>query len=116
MRSSTQVKAPVRNSELLRTNVKIARRKWGVLSKVALYSLAEVTNAHSLSVAAGHLQLLDGKWYITNGGLLRLACRRHCQGIKTTLETGLSDPLAGRWIFRAIVYKSPSSKGFVGYG
>jgi hypothetical protein len=116
MRSSTQVRAPARNSELLRTNVKIARRKWGALSKVALCSLAELTNAHSLSVAAGHLQLLDGKWYITNSGLLRLAYRSHCQGIKTTLETGLSDPLAGRWIFRAIVYKSTSSRGFVGYG
>jgi len=27
-----------------------------------------------------------------------------------------SDPLAGRWVFKATVYKSPSSKGFVGYG
>jgi hypothetical protein len=27
-----------------------------------------------------------------------------------------SDPLACRWVFKATVYKSPSSKGFVGYG
>jgi hypothetical protein len=27
-----------------------------------------------------------------------------------------SDPLAGRWVFKATVFKSPSSKGFVGYG
>jgi len=116
MRSSIQVKAVTRNSDLLRTNVKIARRKWGLLSNIVLQSLAELTETHSLSVAAGHLQLLDGKWYITNAGLLRLAFRSHCRGIKTTLEAGLSDPLAGRWVFKAIVYKSPSSRGFVGYG
>jgi hypothetical protein len=27
-----------------------------------------------------------------------------------------SDPLAGRWVFKATVFKSPSSIGFVGYG
>jgi hypothetical protein len=27
-----------------------------------------------------------------------------------------SDPLACRWVFRATVFKSPRSKGFVGYG
>jgi hypothetical protein len=27
-----------------------------------------------------------------------------------------SDPLAGRWVFKATVFKSPSSMGFVGYG
>ena len=27
-----------------------------------------------------------------------------------------SDPLAGRWVFKATVYKSSSSMGFVGYG
>jgi len=27
-----------------------------------------------------------------------------------------SDPLAGRWVFKATVYKSPSSMGFVGFG
>jgi hypothetical protein len=32
------------------------------------------------------------------------------------LEEGLSDPQSGRWVFKAVVYKSPSSKGFVGYG
>jgi hypothetical protein len=37
-------------------------------------------------------------------------------GIRTVIEKGLSDPGADRWVFRAIVYKSPDSKGFVGYG
>ena len=32
------------------------------------------------------------------------------------LQHKLSDILAGRWVFRAVVYKSGLSKGFVGYG
>jgi hypothetical protein len=32
------------------------------------------------------------------------------------LQDKLSDLTAGRWVFKAIVFKSPSSKGFVGYG
>jgi hypothetical protein len=32
------------------------------------------------------------------------------------LQDKLSDFLAGRWVFKAVVYKSGQSKGFVGYG
>ena len=32
------------------------------------------------------------------------------------LQDKLSDFLAGRWVFKAVVYKSGHSKGFVGYG
>ena len=28
----------------------------------------------------------------------------------------MSDPASGRWVFKATVYKTPGSKGFVGYG
>src|ERR1700680_1755909 len=114
MRSNIRVKALARHSDLLRTNAKIARHKWGWLSKVALQSLAEITKEHCLSVAAGHVQLLNGRWYITNAGLLRLAFRNHGRGIKTTVEAGLSDPVANRWVFKAVVYRSRNSKGFVG--
>jgi hypothetical protein len=101
---------------LLRRNVKWARNNWGRLSKSSICFLAELTEAYSLSIAAGHLQLLDGRWYITHSGLLRLAFRNRCRGINTTLEEQLSNPIANRWVFRAVVYKSRGSKGFVGYG
>jgi len=101
---------------LLRRNLKCARNNWGGLSKSSICLLAELTEAYSLSIAAGHLQLLDGRWYITHSGLLRLAFRNHCRGINTTLEERLSDPIANRWVFKAIVYKRPGSKGFAGYG
>ncbi len=32
------------------------------------------------------------------------------------LQDKLSDFMAGRWVFKAVVYKSGLSKGFVGYG
>ncbi len=99
-----------------RANARRARSIWGQLPAAATDSLKQLTNRFGLSVVAGDLQLLEDRWYITHGGLLRIAQRRRCYGIKSVIEHRLSDPLANRWVFRAIVYKSPSSKGFVGYG
>jgi len=45
-----------------------------------------------------------------------MAQRNRCAGIRTVLHRGFSDAAAGRWVFRATVYKSGLSKGFVGYG
>jgi len=53
---------------------------------------------------------------VTHSGLLQLASRRGCRGIKTVIQNELSDLAAGRWVFKAIVYKTAASKGFVGYG
>src|SRR6266446_3954227 len=98
------------------SNAKHARRTWGAIPRIALDSLAKLTEAHGLSVAAGDLQFLDGRWYITHAGLLRIAQRRRCSGIRTALQKELTDPAANRWIFKATVYKTTGSKGFVGYG
>ena len=99
-----------------RSNARIARHLWGGLSGVASRTLKELTTRYCLSVAAGDLQLLDGRWYVTHSGLLQLASRRGCRGISTMLQDKLSDLAAGRWVFKAVVYKSRLSKGFVGYG
>src|ERR1019366_7798596 len=105
-----------RNIVSFRSNVKLARQLWGEPSRVALRGLRELTARHSLSVAAGDLQFLDGRWYVTHAGLLRTAQRRRCHGIRSSLQKDVSDPLANRWVFKATVYKTPSSRGFVGYG
>ncbi len=105
-----------RKTSLLRSNATFAVAIWGGLSATSLEYLKELTEGHALSVAAGDLQLLDGRWYVTHAGLLRIAQRRRCCGIKSVLQERLSDPAVNRWIFRATVYKSPGSKGFVGYG
>jgi hypothetical protein len=69
-----------------------------------------------LSVLAGDLMLLDGKCYVTHAGLLRIAQHNRCSGMRTAVDKTLSDPTSCRWVFRATVYKSPRSRGFVGYG
>jgi hypothetical protein len=101
---------------LFRSNARCARSAWGTLSRQSLNRLAELTKTHRLSVNAGHLQLLDGHWYITHSGLLSVAQRNRCAGIRTTMEEQLCDPGIKRWVFRATAFKSRHSKGFVGYG
>jgi hypothetical protein len=96
-------------------NIRFARRNWDVWPE-QIAMLKRLTEEFQLSVAAGDLRLLDSKWYVTHAGLLRVARRNRCAGIRTSIEKGLSDPGASRWVFRATVYKSPHSRGFVGYG
>ena len=105
-----------RNVVTFRSNAELARQLWGEPSRLALRGLRELTIKYSLSVAAGDLQFLDGRWYVTHSGLLQLASRKGCRGIRTILQERLSNGEAGRWVFKATVFKSPSSKGFVGYG
>jgi hypothetical protein len=99
-----------------RSNKKLAKSLWGELSSTALRNLKDLTDAHGLSVAAGDLQFLESRWYVTHAGLLRIAQRNRCSGMRTAVDKGLSDPASSRWVFRATVFKSPRSRGFVGYG
>ena len=98
------------------SNYIIAKRLWGNLPKTALQTLKELTTRFSLSVAFGDLLFLNQHWYVTHAGLLRLAVRKHCAGIRTSPEKQFCNPALQRWAFRAIVYKSASCRGFVGYG
>ena len=104
-----------RVSVLLKQNIRFARTKWEI-SRDHVAMLEDLTAELDLSVAAGHLRLIDSNWYVTHAGLLRIAKRSHCFGIKTTLERPYSEPSENRWVFKATVYKSPRSRGFVGYG
>src|SRR6516164_9067395 len=97
-------------------NAKLARTTWESVPRMALKILSNLTSEYGFSIAAGDLQLLDGRWYVTHSGLLRLAIRRGCRGIDTNLQHKASDPAIGRWVFKASVYKSSNSRGFVGYG
>src|SRR5712692_7090854 len=98
-------------------NVRLAKRFGaGQLPAAALDKLRKLTADLGLSLALGDLQYLDSGWYVTHAGLLRLARRDRCSGIQVQAVREFCDPAAGRWVFKAIVYKSPGSKGFVGYG
>lgn len=102
--------------ESVRIHVRRARATWGELSKNALEQLKDLTNRYVLSVIAGDLQIVDGRWYVTHAGLLQIADRARCSGIRTSLQRPLSEPATKRWVFKAIVYKTAKSRGFVGYG
>src|SRR5712691_124738 len=102
---------------LARKNVNLAKGRWvEALSHHHLQVLRSLTEDYGFAVALGDLLLLDGGWYVTHAGLLRLAARSRCNGIRVEQVRNFCDPVAGRWVFKATVYKSCSSKGFVGYG
>ncbi len=102
--------------QILNSNFSMAQALWGKLPQSALDGLRELIERYGLSLSLGDVQHLDGRWYVTHAGLLRIAQRRRCSGITTTLQKGVSDAVACRWVFKATVYKSSGSKGFVGYG
>ena len=102
--------------QLIRSNTHLALSTWGPLSRSSLSRLKGLTERYSFSIALGDIQLLDQSWYITHAGLLRLSERRHCHGVEVSLVRRVCDPLTRRWVFKATVYRSPNSRGFVGYG
>ena len=111
------IHSPRKQPASCRANLRLARDLWGDLSRLAASHLRELTRRYRLSIAAGDLQLLEGRWYVTHTGLLGIAQRHRCLGIETSPERRLCNPATNRWVFRAIVYKDPrSTRGFVGFG
>jgi len=106
----------MRTHTLTTENTKIAKKKWPGLSRLSIQALKLLTDASALSIATGDLMLLDGSWYVTHAGLLRLARRHRCAGISVEPVPDFSQPLQSRWAFKATVFKSTACRGFVGYG
>jgi hypothetical protein len=104
-------------ANLKKQNVDLAGSMWpGDLGRAAVEALEPLSERYGLSIALGDLLLLEGKWYVTHTGLLRISQRRRCHGISTSLQKDVSNPVTSQWVFKATVYKTPRSKGFVGYG
>lgn len=101
--------------KLVRQNLRIAKKLYPDLSHPQLSILHDLTMMLRLSVCRRELLLLDGKWYVSHSGLLRIAHRRRCFGIDTAVDQHMSEPSAGRWVFKATVRKS-QTRSFVGYG
>jgi hypothetical protein len=78
--------------------------------------LRELTTTFGFSVASGELRIIDGRWYVTHSGLLRLANRRLCNSIRVEVVPQFSDPEVSRWVFKSTVHKSRHSRSFVGFG
>ena len=61
---------------LVRQNIRLARRSaTGQLGTVATDRLRDLTKTFGFSLGRGDLIYLNGGWYITHAGLLRLAER-----------------------------------------
>jgi hypothetical protein len=107
----------IRMNIIQRHNLRDAKTRWSDQLEMSNVRALRVLSArYEFSVAVGDLLLLDGNWYVTHAGLLRLAERKRCGGIQVQQVHRFCDPLLGRWVFRATVYKTPTSRGFVGYG
>lgn len=101
--------------KLLRENLRTVKKLYPYVTNLQLIALRELSRSSRLSLQSGDLLNLDGKWYITHSGLLRIAQRRHCQGIMAELAESVSVPKDRRWVFKATVHKS-RTQTFVAYG
>lgn len=99
---------------LHRTNISLAQTRWKA-SPESLVLLKELTAKYKLSIRLGELTLLNGNWYLTHAGLLRLAIRKRCKGIRVAPLAEFCSAESSRWVFEAVVYDRNGS-GFYGVG
>src|SRR6266849_4289023 len=104
------------SKRLTAVNLRLARKRWGVLKPQSIQNLKTHSPEFGFSIIAGDLILLDNGWYVTHTGLIRLARRKRCAGIDVKPVAEFSSTTACRWAFRATVFKSAKCHGFVGYG
>lgn len=105
-----------KKNPLSRLNARLARQLWGELSDLSRRMLQDLSAVYGFSIQAGDLQLLQGRWYVTHAGLLRLATNRRCVGIRVQQVRELCNPAESRWVFKATLYKRIGTPGFVGFG
>src|SRR2546425_179777 len=78
-----------RPNSLFVGNRRFARQRWELsLSPQLLERLKYFSEEFAFSISSGDLLLLDKSWYVTHAGLLRLAHRHHCCGIRLQPANG----------------------------
>ena len=65
------------NPNLVRQNLRLVKQVYPGLATAKLTALRKLTQTLDLSLAGGEVLCLDGRWYITHAGLLRLAAREN---------------------------------------
>jgi hypothetical protein len=101
----------------IRENLRLARQLLGgTLPTRVARSLETLSHDFHFSLSNGELQFINGSWYVTHTGLLRLARRKKCRGIHVEVVDSLCDSSTSRFVLKATVYPSKTSSGFVGYG
>jgi hypothetical protein len=98
----------------LRKNLQLARQLvGGTLSTPLAETLTLLSKDFTFSLGNGDLLLINGSWYVTHTGLVRLARRKKCSGIHVEAVPALCDSAANRFVLKATAYPCKSS---VGYG
>ena len=107
----------INNRRLFQANLALAEQLWpDQISNSQVKVLENLTRRYQVSLGSGDLQLLESRWYVTHSGLLSLAERRGCSGIRVAPIRSFCNAPSNRWVFRATVFRRFRSKGFVGYG
>src|SRR3989454_10760980 len=104
------------HAQLVRENIDFAQLMWGCLPRASVAGLEALIQLYRFSVSLGYVIYLENRWYVTHAGLLRLASRKRCAGIRVSPVCEFCNAGAGRWAFKATVYRSRVCKGFTGYG
>src|SRR5205809_5746219 len=104
------------HARLVRENTDFAQLMWGCLPRSSVAGLEALIQLYRFSVPLGDVIYLENRWYVTHAGLLRLASRKRCVGIRVSPVREFCNAGAGRWAFKATVYRSRACKGFTGYG
>jgi hypothetical protein len=107
----------MKRSRRIQRELVAARKIWPQLIHGIQFERLEVLlKAYRFSVKRGDLQILNGQWYVTHVGLLGLAARKRCCGVHIEAIEEFCKQTICSWTFKAVVYKSETCKGFVGYG
>src|SRR6266568_7899333 len=106
----------MRRQRDVRCNLCWAHKLWAGISPMSFAALRQISELYQFSISMGDLLFLEGRWYVTHVGLLRLAQRKACTGIRVQPVREFCEATASRWAFKATVFKSQACKGFVGYG
>jgi len=101
----------------IRRELETAKKIWpDSVQTIESEQLESLVREYRFSVKRGDLQILNRRWYVTHTGLVGLAHRKRCRGVHTEAVREFCVPAVSRWTFKAVVYKSRTCKGFVGYG
>jgi hypothetical protein len=115
--SNDRIPGPPKScKKLADDNLRAAKRIYGAHLEARMSDLLKALSQSGFSLRTGDLLILDGNWYVTHTGLLRLARRKKCRGIHVETADALCDSGASRYVLKATVYPSKQSAGFVGYG
>ena len=85
-------------------NMRWARKLWAGISPIGFVALRQISQLYRFSVPLGDVLFLNGRWYVTHVGLVRLAHRKSCTGIRVQMVRELCDVTTSRWAFKATVF------------